>query len=135
MYLLDSCVCIDIMRGELPTALELMQNSSPDLFKIPSIVLAELEFGIEKSMKSKDNRFKTEQFLLPFDVLPFDASCARAYGVVREQLSKAGKLIGPNDMLIASMAIANQATLVTNNTREFKQVRGLRLESWREVDF
>ena len=135
MYLLDSCVCIDLMRGKLPYAYELMRASDPKLFAVPAIVVAELHFGAEKSANPQKNRMLTERFLAPFDIVPFDAKCAHAYGVIRNQLREDRCLIGPNDLLIAATAVANQAMLVSNNDNEFKRVKGLRLESWYEVEF
>ena len=64
----------------------------------------------------------------------FTAQCAHAYGKIRSQLKRGRKLIGPNDMLIAATAMANQATLVSNNRKEFARIQGLELESWYEVD-
>ena len=133
MYLLDSCVCVDLMRGRLPIAYDLMRVSDPSQFAVPAIVVAELEFGIEKSANPVKNRLITERFLAPFRIVPFDAVCARAYGAIRNNLRERGILIGPNDLLIAATAVANQLTLVSNNTKEFKRVDGLRLESWYEV--
>lgn len=135
MYLLDSCVCIDLMRGKLPYAYDLMRSSDPKLFAMPAIVVAKLVFGAENSANPERNRMLTERFLAPFEIIPFDAACARAYGSIRNQLRKGGFMIGPNDLLIAATAVANQAVLVSNNYNEFKRVKGLRLESWYEVDF
>ena len=133
MYLLDSCVCIDLMRGKLPIAYDLMRKSDPKLFGIPAIVVAELRFGAEKSANPKRNHLLCERFLAPFEIIPFDALCAAAYGPIRNQLREEGCLIGPNDLLIAATAVARQATLVSNNDREFTRVKGLRVESWHEM--
>lgn len=134
MYLLDSCVCIDLMRGKLPIAYDLMGKSDPHIFGVPAIVVAELSFGVERSSNPEKNRLLTERFLAPYTIVPFDAACARAYGVIRNQLRKDGRLIGPNDLLIAATAVAHQAVLVSNNVDEFKRVEGLRLESWHEAN-
>lgn len=133
MYLLDSCVCIDLMRGKLPIAYDLMRASDPKLFAVPAIVVAELCYGAEKSADPETNRLLTERFLAPYDVVPFGAACAHAYGAIRNQLRAEGHLIGPNDLLIAATAVASQAVLVSNNTSEFSRVKGLRLESWHEA--
>ena len=133
MHVLDSCVCIDLMRGKLPIAFEIMRQCDPKQFVIPSIVVAELEFGVEKASNPEKARMLTERFLAPFPIAPFDATCARAYGRIRNQLRLDGKPIGPNDMLIAATALALQATLVTGNIREFRRVHGLRLENWYET--
>ena len=135
MYLLDSCVCIDLMRGKLPYAYDLMRASDPKLFAVPAIVVAELNFGAEKSANPEKNRLLTERFLAPYEIVPFGAACAHAYGLIRNQLRKDGTPIGPNDLLIAATAIANQAVLVSNNASEFARVKGLRFESWYEMGF
>lgn len=134
MYVLDSCICIALMRGKLPTGRDVMRQSDPRQFVIPAIVVAELNFGVEKSNNPEKTRRLTERFLAPFDIAPFDEVCARAYGTIRNQLRLAGRPIGPNDMLIAATALALQATLVSSNLREFMRVEGLRLENWYETD-
>ena len=134
MFVLDSCICIDLMRWKAPHVYDIMKQCDPKQFAIPSIVVAELEFGIEKSEHPEKTRLVTERFLSPFEILPFDGTCARAYGQIRNQLREDGAPIGPNDMLIAATAIAHQATLVSSNVREFSRVKGLRLESWCEME-
>lgn len=134
MYLLDSCVCIDFMRGRLPLALELMRASDPCLFAVPAIVQAELLAGAYKSADAQRARRVVEAFLVPFAVIPFDSTCAAHYGRVRAQLERNGTAIGRNDLLIAATALAHGATLVTNNVREFERVPGLELESWCEEE-
>lgn len=69
-------------------------------------------------------------FLDQFVSLPFDDKAALVYGRVRAQLATQGTPIGPNDLMIAAIAIANDVTLVTRNTREFGRVAGLRIEDW-----
>ena len=62
--------------------------------------------------------------------LPFDDRCAEAYGRIRARLAEVGSIIGPNDLLIASIAVVHGATLVTHNVREFSRVEGLAYEDW-----
>ena len=134
MYVLDTCICVDLMRGKLPIAYRIMRQSDPRQFVIPAIVAAELEFGIEKSSDPAKTRLLVERFLAPFEIAPFDATCARAYGAIRNQLRLKGNLLDPNSMLIAATAVALQATLVSSNLREFERVKGLRLENWYEAE-
>lgn len=134
MYFLDSCICIDFMRGRLPYAYGVFQASDPRLFKVPSVVQAELLLGARKSANPKENHNLVEQFLLPFEVVSFDARCAYEYAEIRAQLEEEGRLIGPNDLLIAATARAHKGTLVTNNVKEFQRVEGLELESWYDVE-
>ena len=65
-----------------------------------------------------------------FVTLPFDDQSAVIYGQIRAQLAAPGTPIDPNDLLIASIALANNLIIVTHNTREFSRVEGLRLEDW-----
>ncbi|WP_296010496.1 type II toxin-antitoxin system VapC family toxin [uncultured Adlercreutzia sp.] len=132
MYLLDTDTCIEILRGRLPLAQEYMRKGSPDMFGVPAIVEAELLFGAANSNNPEEGRFCVETLLSPLQVLPFDSRCAAHYANVRADLKKRGCMIGPNDLLIAATALANSAVLVSNNTREFKRVQGLMLESWGE---
>ncbi len=134
MYFLDSCTCIDFMRGKLPTGYQVLKSSNPRLFGIPAVVEAELRTGAQKSSKPKTNRLLLESFLAPFQLVPFDSRCAIEYAKLRAYLEKQGQKIGPNDMLIAATALAYGAVLVTGNTREFERIPGLDLESWHEVE-
>lgn len=134
MYYLDSCICIDLMRGNVPMVEEMMRNSDPAMFAIPAIVVAELMFGVEKGSNPVRNRLLTENFLRPFKVVPFDEAAAHIYGEIQATLTKQGKKIGPNDTLIAATALAHQAVLVTNNDREFARVPGLQVECWEETE-
>lgn len=134
MFFLDTNVCIEFLRGRLPNAYRLLKQSDPRMFAIPSIVAAELLVGAEKSSRRAENVRLVEQFLLPFESVPFDEKCARAYACVRAELESNGQQIGPLDQLIAATAIAHQATLVTRNVREFARIPGLRLEDWEETE-
>ena len=134
MYYLDSCICVDLMRGKLPYAYDLMRKSEPALFKIPAIVAAELFYGVQHSSQVEKNRLILERFLQPFEIVDFDEASARVYGMIRNELQQSGLTIGPNDLLIAAMAIAHQAVLVSNNSKEFKRIRSLTFESWYEME-
>ncbi len=92
--------------------------------------MAELEYGVCHSSKPEQNRLALMAFLSGISVVPFDGSTAREYGLIRQELTQGGKLIGANDLLIAAHAKALGLTLVTNNTREFERVRGLNVEDW-----
>lgn len=137
MYCLDTNICIEFLHGRLPYAYHLMRQSDHRLFKLPSPVVAELLLGMRKREQAGENvekqRWLLDEFLLPFEVLPFDGKCAETYAQVRAAMEAKGTLIGPNDLIIAATALANNAVLVTNNVREFKRVPGLSLESWEEV--
>ncbi|HQG27382.1 MAG TPA: PIN domain-containing protein, partial [Candidatus Ozemobacteraceae bacterium] len=76
------------------------------------------------------NRRHLQEFLLPFEILPFDSAAAIEYGAIRHHLEKNGSPIGPMDTLIAAHALSAGACLVTNNEREFSRVPGLKLVNW-----
>ena len=103
---------------------------SPQDIVLCSIVKAELFYGVNKSAKPEKNLEKLTEFLNRFVSLPFDDKASETYGNIRVQLEKSGTPIGPNDLLIASIAISNNLILVTHNTREFGRVDDLRLEDW-----
>ena len=135
MFFFDSDTCINLMRNKLPSAAELIKNSDPELFGIPAIVEGELRLGAQKSSTPAKNVTTLERFLAPFASIPFDQHCASIYGLLRAELEKRGCRIGFNDMLIAATTIANGATLITGNTREFSRIGGLSVENWEEINF
>jgi tRNA(fMet)-specific endonuclease VapC len=102
----------------------------PDEMCISSITYAELMHGVEKSQAVEKNRIAISLFLSPLTILDFDADAAEEYGKVRTDLEQKGTPIGPMDMLIAGHAKSKGLVVVTNNTREFIRVGGLRLEDW-----
>ena len=95
------------------------------------MTVAELQYGVYNSSHIEKNRISLAEFLAPFDVLDFDDSDAEKYETIRADLSKAGILIGPYDMLIAAQALDKDLILVTNNVNEFKRVKGLKIEDWK----
>ena len=125
MYLLDTNVLVDFLRGKSQYALRMLRASNASVFRIPS----------EKSADPGPNRLKVELLLLPFEVLPFDDECALHYARIRAHLEGKGMSIGANDYIIAACAMAHGATLVTNNVGEFQRIPGLSVEQWAEVPF
>jgi tRNA(fMet)-specific endonuclease VapC len=90
-------------------------------------VKAELIFGASKSAKVHENLERLEQFFQPFQSLPFDDSAAVHYGQLRAVLEREGRPVGANDMMIASIALAYDVTLMTRNMRKFSRIAGLRV--------
>lgn len=98
---------------------------------LSAISLAELEYGLHAGGRYEEKRPVLQRVLLPFEHFGFDpVDCVHHYGRIRAALEKAGKPIGPLDMLIAAHALALDATLITHNTREFQRVPGLKVEDW-----
>ena len=130
MRCLDTCIIIDFLRGRAPELYGILQRTNPKLVIVPAIVAAELMTGAERSSDPQEAREAIEEFLLPFQIVPFDMRCANEYARIRAKLEREGQAIGHNDMFIAATALAHDAVLVTNNVREFKRIPTLSLEQW-----
>jgi len=129
-YLLDTNVCIRIINGRsVQSRIRVLEIPDGEVV-VCSIVRAELFYGAAKSQTPEATRRKQDHFLHPFETLPFDDNAATEYGRIRAQLEKSGTLIGPLDMQIAAIALANNLIVVTHNIREFSRVEGLRVEDW-----
>ena len=129
-YLLDTNTCIYFLNKSSENIIARMKSLSPADIKLSSITVAELFFGAEKSNAKKKNHEIVEAFIHNFEQIPFDNKCSRKYAEIRSSLQKKGIPIGPMDLLIASIALTNHLTLVTNNVKEFKRVKGLIIENW-----
>ena len=129
-YLLDTNTCIYIINKKPASAIGKIQTKQPEQVAISSITIAELEYGVARSQHPERNRVALMEFLMPFTIVDFDHEAATSYGIIRSSLEKAGKPIGPMDLLLAAQARAHNMVLVTNNLKEFKRVEGLRLENW-----
>ncbi len=133
-YLLDTNICIYIIKKSPEIVLKKLElinsfHSKSEIY-LSSVTIAELHYGIQKSKRIAENTEALKDFLTPFKVLDFSLPSAEIFGAVRSKLEGAGKIIGPYDLQIASIAMANDLTLVTNNTKEFERVDGLKLENW-----
>jgi tRNA(fMet)-specific endonuclease VapC len=132
-YLLDTNICIYAIKNRPASVLATLRAHAPAGLGISSISVAELFFGAEKSGSAR-NRDALRHFLEPLEIADFDQAAAQAYGTLRHTLEHAGTPIGPLDTQIAAHALALDVTLVSNNTREFARVPGLKLENWTEAD-
>jgi len=130
MYLLDTNACIRILNNSSLTLVTQLQQQKPADIFLCSVVKAELVYGAYHSSQPADNLRVLEKFFMPFVSLPFDDQCGLVYGRIRSDLARNGTLIGPNDLLIASIAVSNKLTLVTANSREFGRVAGLSVANW-----
>jgi len=129
-YLIDTNICIYIMNNRPPEVLEKFKHVSVGEVGISSISVSELHYGACKSDKIKQNIKRLEEFLYPFEILAYDENASREYGKVRSLLEKKGQVIGPLDMLIAAHAISQKLTIITNNTKEFKRIKSLKVSNW-----
>lgn len=129
-FLLDTDTCITLIRGKGASILAMMRRHDVGDVGISSVTAAELYAGVFKSTAPERNRVALIEFMAPLEVLPFDADAAVHYGKLRADLESRGVPIGAMDMLIAAHAAAIGATVVTQNTREFRRVRNLKVENW-----
>lgn len=128
-FLLDTNICIYAMNGNLPV-LRKFSEFGPDRLAVPSLVAAELAYGVEKSQRYDTNQKNLTLFLEAMTIVPWDASAMWHYATQRKRLFQAETPIGEIDLLLGSQALAMDAIFVTNNTREFERIEGLKLENW-----
>ncbi|MGC1305861.1 MAG: type II toxin-antitoxin system VapC family toxin [Phormidesmis sp.] len=129
-YLLDTNVCVVFLNGHSDTVRERLLSTSSNEIAVCSIVKAELFYGAMRSNKPNQTWKRQQDFLRNFVSLPFEDEAAVVFGRVRAQLASAGMPIGPYDLQIASIALANNLTLVTHNIREFQRVAVMQIEDW-----
>jgi tRNA(fMet)-specific endonuclease VapC len=128
-YLLDTDICIYAMNRRSPLLEAALRKHFAAGLGISAVTVAELTDGAERT-GSERNRVALRQFLAPLETAPFDWEAAAVFGRVRAWLVSQGTPIGPYDTQIAAQALALGVTLVSNHTREFSRVPGLRLENW-----
>lgn len=129
-YLFDTNICIDVIRQRAPGVVTRLRRRKIGSIGISTITLAELQFGVAKSIDPPRNTIALAHFCAPLEICPFDHEAASIYGEVRVDLERAGTPIGPLDPLIAAHARALNAVLITSNEREFSRVAGLHVENW-----
>ena len=127
-YMLDTNICIFIIKNKPENVLRQLKSKRSEGLSISAITLAELEHGVAASAYPEKNALALLKFMVIADCLPFFQQAAAEYGRIRNNLQKKGTPIGTMDMLIAAHAKSLGLTLVTNNTREFSRVEGLRIE-------
>jgi tRNA(fMet)-specific endonuclease VapC len=130
MYILDTNICIYIIKQKSIYVFERFRSISLGEIGISSITLSELNYGVMKSALPEKNKLALAQFLVPLEILPFNEDAATAYGRIRADLENKGTPIGPLDTLIAAHALSLDQTLVTNNKKEFTSVTSLKIENW-----
>ena len=129
-YLLDTNACIVYIKNfqsGVRLKLELLPKSE---IAVCSIVKAEMFYGSMKSQNQGDSLAIQQKFFKQFQSLPFDDEAALIFGEIRADLASKGTLIGAYDLQIAAIALANDLTLVTHNTKEFSRIRNLKIEDW-----
>ena len=131
-YMLDTNICIYSIKHKPEQVFLRLQEHEPADICIYSVTYAELVHGVEKSQAIEKNRLALALLLSNIEILNVDANAAESYGKIRADLEKQGTSIGPLDMMIAGHAKSLNYTVVTNNTKEFNRVPGLKIENWAE---
>ena len=128
MFLLDKNVCVMLLNRSNEAVRRHVRAKNPRELFISVITSYELWFGAFKSARQVENVARVDALL--FQVLSLDKEDARVAGEVRAALENQGRPIGPYDLLIAGQAMARELTLVTDNSREFGRVKGLKVVDW-----
>jgi tRNA(fMet)-specific endonuclease VapC len=128
MTLVDANTVIHYLRGREPVVSR-WQAASPRELAIPSVAAYEIQYGILKN-GSPGRQSVISELLAGLEHVAFDREAARESARIRVELEGRGLIIGPMDLLIAGTALSRNATLVTNNTKEFSRIKGLRLSDW-----
>ncbi len=126
----DTNTWIRFLNPEPNPVKKRLASTDPALLRFCSVVKTELYFGAENSTRKSENLATLKRLFAGIESLSFDDQAAIQYGKIRAALRRAGTPIGPNDLMIASVALAHQAVLVTHNVSEFSRVEGLRIEDW-----
>ena len=130
MYLLDTNTCIQYISRRNPSIIHQLQARSPQDIFVCDVVKFELYYGAYRSAYPEQNLNVLREFCSELVSLPFDGRAAQICGQLRSQLAALGTPIGPYDIQIAAIALANNLTIVTHNVREFNRVNGLAIEDW-----
>ena len=130
VYMLDTDISSYIMKRSHESVLKRLQTVAVGDVSISAITKSELMYGVEVSPRKQQDNAALAAFLKHVEVLDYPGEAAVDYGQIRAALKLAGNMIGANDLLIAAHARSLGLILVTNNTREFARVEGLKLENW-----
>lgn len=129
-YLIDTNICIYIMNKRPTKVIQKFKQFDVGEICVSTITVSELQYGVVKSKNHRLNRQRVQEFLSPLEIIPYDESAANMYGDIRYQLEKRGEPIGPLDLMIAAHALSGNFVLVTNNEKEFKRIKQLKIENW-----
>jgi len=129
MYLLDTDTIIFSLKGHAAVDKNL-QDHIHDPIKISVVTLMELYYGAYKSQKVESNLAKIKTLEKALEIVPLDRESAEIFGIYKSKLEKVGTPLDDFDLVLASCALANNLTLVTNNIKHFERIEGLKLANW-----
>lgn len=130
VYLLDTNTCVEVLRNRNQHVVRRFTATAPSDVRLCSVVKGELFYGARKGPRAIANLATLAVFFASLVSLPFDDAAADIYGTIRADLEKRGMPIGPNDTMIAAIALNQGLTVATHNTNEFCRVAGLQVEDW-----
>ena len=130
MYLLDTNICSYFISQRYPSVTQKMREKNPKDIYISSIVAGELGYGVVHSARVESNRANLNIFLSNMQVLSWDEQAICQFGFEKSRLRKLGTSISEIDLLLGCQALALDYVFVTNNTKEFARIEGLKLENW-----
>jgi tRNA(fMet)-specific endonuclease VapC len=129
-YLLDTNICIYIRQKRPEEVLRRFRKLRPGEAVLSVITYGELLYGAAKSAHRTEALEKLRELVRLLPALALPETAAETYGAMRAELELKGEMIGNNDLWIAAHALADGLTLVTNNEKEFRRVRGLKVQNW-----
>ena len=128
-YLMDTNILSDLVRNPQGMVAAQITRAGEDTVCTSIIAAAELRYGAIKSNSAKLAE-RIDMILSALEILPLETPADHQYASLRHQLTLEGTPIGPNDLLIAAHALANDLTVITANVGEFSRVPGLKVENW-----
>ena len=129
-FLLDTDICIYVRQKRSEKLLVRFRQLQPNEAAVSVITFGELLYGAIKRGQMAAEREKWRELVHLLPVLPLPEGASEKYGIIRTELESKGRVIGNNDLWIAAHALAAGLILVTNNEREFRRVKGLKIQNW-----
>ena len=129
MYILDTDICVFWLKGDRSIEMIIEKQGIENVF-VTIITACELYFGAYNSQKKDDNMSALDDLFSMIGIIQTTSEVAKIFGETKTHLKMFGKLINDADLLIASIVIANNGILVTNNTTHFERIPDLKLENW-----
>jgi len=129
-YMLDTNICGYVLRSRPASVKRRFDEAGPDELGISSVVLAELLYGAARHPAGATIRREIGDFVSRLVVLSWDEGAAEHYGDLRAELEKGGRPLGAMDLMIAAHARSRGATLVSNDVRHLRRIRGLLVANW-----
>jgi tRNA(fMet)-specific endonuclease VapC len=130
--MLHTDICAFILRKASPILLERIQSVVLQDQCMSVVTLAELLYGVQLSSRKSANRQAVDLLVGHVEVREWTRQAAEHYAEIRADLKKKGQQLGANDLMIAAHARSEGSVIVNNNVKDFRRVKGLKLENWME---